>query len=212
MALSMGENQPATAPVTENLEHVTQEMYKKNLELADRNKTLALLRKMDEIVLGSVTDAKKVAEEICKTIVAETDFNLATIFILSKDQLVPIGTAYHDQNGDIDPQIKEQVMMVPVPIVSSHIFAQAIATKQIQLSTSYPEILKPRFEAPLIAKIQEMIKVQSIFICPLVVRDKAIGVINIGTVLPADQLSDFKKNLIDRLSGVIGIAVDNALL
>ena len=43
-----------------DIEHITAEMYKRNKELAETNKTLSLLRTIDALVLESHTSVKMV--------------------------------------------------------------------------------------------------------------------------------------------------------
>ena len=69
-----------------NLTHVNQEMYKKNLELAERNKTLSLLRKIDEIILSSVTDLHETAKKVSDVLVEEGEFQAAAIYTISSDK------------------------------------------------------------------------------------------------------------------------------
>jgi signal transduction histidine kinase len=70
-----------------NNAHITQELYKRNMELAARNKTLMLLRSIDEIVLGAnpSTDSR-VSQVIVQLLVNETDFNMAMIHIAQDDK------------------------------------------------------------------------------------------------------------------------------
>ena len=77
------DNINSSVPKTE-LEHVTQEMYKKNKELAERNKALALLRQIDGIVLSKLTDIIQIAQQVVDTIVNELGFKLVAILLLDK--------------------------------------------------------------------------------------------------------------------------------
>src|SRR6185295_11206976 len=70
----------------EQLAHITQEMYKQNLELAERNKTLSLLRRIDEVVL-SPADTAKVSQTIADTLTDQTDFNLALVYVADKHKI-----------------------------------------------------------------------------------------------------------------------------
>src|SRR3954463_3620900 len=64
----------------QNLDHITQEMYKRNKELAETNKTLSLLRTIDSLVLESHSSLKQVCEQICQAITQLTDYEFAGLF------------------------------------------------------------------------------------------------------------------------------------
>jgi uncharacterized protein YaaN involved in tellurite resistance len=59
-----------------DIEHVTEEMYKRNKELAETNKTLSLLRTIDALVLESHASLKAVCEHITEAITQATDYPL----------------------------------------------------------------------------------------------------------------------------------------
>ncbi|MGB3019619.1 MAG: hypothetical protein WBB58_00190, partial [Microgenomates group bacterium] len=65
-----------------DLSHINEEIYKKNAELAGKNKVLQLLRKIDEIVLSTITDPKQIGEQVTELIVQEIGFRCVGIFKL----------------------------------------------------------------------------------------------------------------------------------
>src|ERR1700752_1407656 len=62
------------------IEHITEEMYRRNKELADTNKTLSLLRTIDALVLESHTSLKMVCEHITDAISQATDYSFVGLF------------------------------------------------------------------------------------------------------------------------------------
>ncbi len=74
-----------TLPPTDlsgELAHINHEIYKKSVELAETNKTLLILRKINEIIFSSAT-----------TLVADAKFKIVSIFIpelRSIPQIYPI--------------------------------------------------------------------------------------------------------------------------
>src|SRR5438270_13210266 len=63
-----------------DIEHITEEMYKRNKELADTNKTLSLLRTIDALVLESHASLKQVCEHITEAITQATDYPFVGLF------------------------------------------------------------------------------------------------------------------------------------
>ncbi|MDO8609884.1 MAG: hypothetical protein Q7R95_05010, partial [bacterium] len=80
----MDDNSTKTQPQTDS--HITQEMYKKNLELAERNKILTLLRKIDEIILSSVTKVDQIADQIVQCIIANSYFKTVFIYLIDEKE------------------------------------------------------------------------------------------------------------------------------
>ena len=71
--------------IQDELTHVNHEMYKKNLELSEKNKILSLIRKVDGIILSTVTDPKLIAQKVTNIITEEANFiKMMTIFLLDK--------------------------------------------------------------------------------------------------------------------------------
>src|SRR5438270_8409181 len=84
-----------------DIEHITEEMYKRNKELADTNKTLSLLRTIDALVLESHASLKMVCEHIAQAIAQATGYpfvGLLTRSARTKDVVVLNGAS-----GGADP-------------------------------------------------------------------------------------------------------------
>src|SRR5579884_2053385 len=77
-----------------DIEHITAEMYKRNRELAETNKTLSLLRTIDALVLESHASLKLVCEHIAQAITQVTDYPFVGVLTRAgrdKDELVLYG-------------------------------------------------------------------------------------------------------------------------
>src|SRR3954462_4151288 len=71
--------------ITNEVEHINQELYKKGAELAERNKTLALLQKINTVILSSITHHEEIAQQVASIIVNEGNFELVSILLQDKD-------------------------------------------------------------------------------------------------------------------------------
>jgi signal transduction histidine kinase len=192
---------PAADELTNELAHVTREMYKKNLEMAEKNKTLSLLRKIDEIILGSV--------------VSGTDAKAAVIFLLDKrygmlsrlalsqtDDIIKaeqaFGKKYHGERH--------------MPTQTTNLLYKAVIERKMQITEHLFDVLLPSFTQEEAAKIQEMLGVTKTLVYPLIVRNEVLGVMSIDIGEKDAVMSEYQKDLIDRLAIVVGIAIDNALM
>ncbi len=186
---------------TNDISHITQEMYKKNLELNERNKTLSLLRRIDDIVISPENDTSDVMNRIAEAIIEGTDFSSALIGLIDKSN----GTInFYGRAGDKDDLGK--VPSRPLRLLTYgklHDCAKELKnTEYKSLSEIFP---------------QEPDHVTSdgagtVFLMPLIARRQPIGLFIIHSPQTKEDLSDFKKTLLERLVNVIGIAIDSKQL
>lgn len=207
---------PVTSSMTPELEHITQEMYKKNVELAQTNKILSLLRKIDDIILSSVTDPKEIATQVAQTLVGDADFQIAAIygndetalelslFGLAQNQTVVASTqALH--TGEILPQI------IPLSL-HQNILVQSVTDGKKYVTTKYLDITVSSLSLQDAALLQQAARIQTFLIFPLIVRKGVLGVLVVGHAASSQELGDYEVDLLSRLVDLVGIAMDNAIL
>ncbi len=207
-------NDPVNPPIQDastlqsELAHATEEMYKKNVELNERNKTLSLLRKIDVIVLSSVTDPKLVAQEVANVIVAESEFKGLIVYELSThNSLNPLADAYTGI-GETGKVYAEEIPLT----LSSNSVVRSVMEKKMQILPSLSDIAPSQNTKEELRTLEGSVGMQSIIAFPLVIRSNVIGAIVIVLDEKLENVSPSQKDMIERLTGVIGIAVDNALL
>jgi len=198
---------------SEQLAHVTREMYKQNLELAERNKTLTLLRRIDEVVLGSSAEVAGVTQIVANVLVDETDFSFSAIFVTDKykSHISAQGIACRER---IAAQAHELLKsdLASLPIYSNHsVLSQAISTRKVHIAKGFAGI-KNSLEPADDKLLRSSLGVSSLFVCPLRASNRFLGVLLIGVPLEEDQISPYLKTLADRLTSTVSIAVENHLL
>ena len=197
---------------TDELSHITQEMYKKNMELNERNKTLALLRKIDEIVLSTVTDLSQIAQQVADLLVEE-EFRLVSVYVLKKTILLPLAISSTGSNQIINQFGRDRFLKPPISLVDKDNFLVKVAEdKKIYVTKNLHDTLGKGISEEETKAIQEEIGIKSIIVYPLIVRKDLIGILVIGIIEDESEITPDYKALIDRLAGVVGIALDNSLL
>lgn len=186
------------------LVHINQEMYKKSAELAERNKTLALLEKINELILGSITKPEEIANEVTKLLVEEANFQVASIYLYDKSKKILRRLAISKINNK-DIQIKLDDNNINIALANQeNIIVQAIKKRASSFTDSTQNLYIEQLENPK--------RIKSVFIAPLFVRNELIGACTIALLEEQNDISEFHKDLLNRLVALIGIGIDNALL
>lgn len=197
-----------------DIEHVTEEMYKRNKELADTNRTLSLLQTIDAIVLESHANLKDVCEHITEAITQAAEYAYVGLFTKanhSKDELVLYGWSGKDFLGkELSLIIRRPVHLMlddawlGVPESRRLLSLETLTPKDLTSFVDYPE--------ESIERVMKKMPIKTIYQVKLVVRRRLVGVLVVGFYEPVAQVGEAQTLLIDRLSESIGVALDNKLL
>jgi signal transduction histidine kinase len=198
-----------------DIDHITGEMYKRNKELAETNKTLSLLRTIDALVLEAHATLKMVSEHITEAIVQVTDYpfvGLLTRSTHNKDELVLNGWSTAADLGQSEPTLG---FSKPVHVsLNQPWFNQIESTRLVSLEGLSNEHLA-RFlncTAGDIQRVKRQVSLKSLYVVKLMARRQIVGLLVVGYTSPTAQLSQADTELMDRLSESIGVALDNKLL
>ncbi|HZL08094.1 MAG TPA: HAMP domain-containing sensor histidine kinase [Candidatus Dormibacteraeota bacterium] len=199
-----------------DIEHITGEMYKRNKELAETNKTLSLLRTIDALVLESHATLKMVSDHITEAIVQVTDYpfvGLLTRSTHSRQELVLNGWSTAGK-----PEQKSVMTLgfsKPIHIKLTHPwFGQIEDSKLVSLDDLPEEAMADFLNCPVedIKRAKRRINLRSLYVVKLLARRQIVGLLVVGYLTPTQQLSQSDTALLDRLSESVGVALDNKLL
>lgn len=197
-----------------DIQHVTEEMYKRNKELAETNKTLSLLRNIDALVLESHASLKMVCEHITQAIAQATDYPFVGLFTRtahSKEEMRLYGWSgkeYLGRDSPVSPKhplylkLEDEWLFAPESkrLVSLEHIAPSDIAKHIDWAET--DIEHALIKTPL----------KSVYEVKLLVRRRVVGLLVIGFYSTTEQLAKSEVALIDNLSESIGVALDNKLL
>lgn len=206
---------PSTDDITDELGHITQEIYKKNTELAQTNKTLSLLQKIDEIILSAVTDPQQIAQQVADITVKETGYKAISIILKdsNKDELYRVAVSQTDQIKQIEQSLHLNFSEAKIPLTyEDNIIVRAFTRKTVQLSHDLYDTFGPNTSRDVSKQVQEMLSIVTIIAAPLIARGHSIGVFVIALDLDENSMSAYEHDLRERLPNVVGVAMDNALL
>jgi signal transduction histidine kinase len=200
-----------------DIEHITGEMYKRNKELAETNKTLSLLRTIDALVLESHASLKMVSEHITEAITQVTDYPFVGLLTRSshtREELVLSGWSGSDWLGK-QPDTSSLGFGRPLHVKLTHPwFTQIESTRMVSLDDLSDSDLAGFLGAhpSEVKRIKQRIPLKSLYVVKLMARRQIVGLLIVGYTTPIAQLSKTDTELMDRLSESIGVALDNKLL
>lgn len=205
---------PPSDEVTDELGHITEEIYRKNMALAQTNKTLSLLRKIDEIILSTVTDPKAIAQEVADITAQEAGYKGVAILLKNDDtSLDRLAVSQTEGIKQIENAFKLKFIDESISLQSNeNNIVKAYQQKVVQVSHDMYSVLGPSISQNQAQQIQEMLSIITVIVYPLIARGASIGALVMCLDLDENNLSGYQHDLRERLPSVIAVAMDNALL
>ncbi len=199
----------------QELEHISKEMYGRNLQLREINKTLSLLRKIDEIISSSVTDIEEVAKQVTNTITKETAFKAIYIFSINKKAhlLEPLARSLTKSVVDIDPNFQRAMYSIKILLSdNNNPIVKVIEEKKPEITTDMFSIFGNYLNKEACENIQKVLGMKYFYVYPLIMREEITGAMMISAGDEKEPYLTYQKDLIERLPSVVSVAIDNAML
>lgn len=194
------------------LQRVNQELYKRNAELAVRNKTLALLRKLDEISLGTV-DIETMAKEMAKAIATELGYDIVSIAMVeeSKEHLHWLAIESPvDWIGASLVVIERDKLKVPIK--DGLLSVVAIQEKKTQYADDLGQVLPLALVEVLktAGASQESEATEHSIIHPLRFGQDVLGVLTLSASRSLKDLSKYEEESVSGIIGLVALALYKA--
>ncbi len=189
---------------------VNKEMYAKNLELAETNQTLFLLRNIDNLVLESHEELGSLCQKIAEEVVKHTNFG--AIGILAS----PVDTnklfLYGFENS-FDIEISRTKLSLELTLHKGWIVGpEKIALIDLEKITHAQLEDQFDYHATYICEIVKKLPIKSAIAIKLIARRRIVGIVIVGFPIPVSELSEKQRSAVERTSEAIGVAIDNKLL
>jgi len=190
-------------------QQINRELYKRNAELAVRNKTLALLRKLDEISLRAI-GIERTAREIAMAISVEFGYEIVSVAmsIPAKKELrwlalassVPTFSAVF---GELMPTDEDVLTKAPEKKQDGKLHGDTFVKG---IDGLFPKDL----EKKIVAIKGEPIS--STLVYPLVFEEKPIGIISFSAVRNLHELTKFEHESFEGIVSLTSLALYKAKL
>lgn len=212
------DQQTAEGAKTVSDEHMlTQELYRKNVELAHTNRTLSLLRAIDNLVLEPNNSLGDLAQGITSELIKDSSYLFGFLFIRKPhgDQL-PMSVCGLSISGQQD-QANDQ------SAISAHNFALSTSdpwfegsdfSKSVNVDSADNTFLTAILgdKAAVFAEFASKHQSRTVHLVKLLARRKLVGVLVVGLPETNALLNSDEMEYLGRIGEAIGLAVDNKLL
>lgn len=190
--------------------NLSQQMYQRNLELADSNQALSLLRAIDGLVLDSHDELGTLCQNIANTIIANSPYALVAIMAnpLHKKTLKLTGIAAANPEVLTRADLRVELDSTNEWVLDSE---QSVALDVKAMSDDHIA-KKLSLSKKTVAEIRPLLGVQSALVIKLLSRQRLVGLMIIGLTQEKGNILQKDRLLLDRLSEVIGIALDSNML
>jgi signal transduction histidine kinase len=195
-------------------ERVTKELYKRNAELAVRNRTLALLRKLDEISLSAV-EIEEMAQEIVDAIAQELTYEVTAISIVDEERGEYNCAAVSSSNEKLALNMKSVCPLLPtLSLADTPDAKRAVETGRQTYSDNLFGVYAKDIAAA-IEKIEKEINVDlstHSMILPLKFGNQTVGLLSLSTSRPFESASQYEHESLGGIVGLVSLALYKARL
>ncbi|HLD81867.1 MAG TPA: HAMP domain-containing sensor histidine kinase [Patescibacteria group bacterium] len=191
---------------------INQELYKRNFELAIRNKTLSLLRKLYDITLAML-DTKKLGTKIVTATRASLDMEFSGLYSIDKKKraLLPIAVALSPGLKKLSGKVNERVESLSISLKDrNHPCVKALKTNKKQKVKNFQTFWNSKKDGNILTDLKKNNAVKSVIIAPLINEQESLGVFILAFDRPYKGLSRFEYDAIENILSVVKIALNKA--
>lgn len=193
---------------------LVENLYKKNIELSVRNKTLSLLSKLYEIGILTLSP-KDLASHIAKTVQADLSFELVGIYTFDKaeDCLNPLHVSESDKLAKIMQKLKVDFTETVIHNASDHeFFGQGVRNKVQNMTNDVEQAWDGVLKEKELQALSSKSNIKTVLLHPLTVENRVLGVIVFALNRDYETLTQFEKESEKSIVNVIALALEKAFL
>lgn len=196
---------------SDDLKKITQEIYKKNLELFNANRQLSILQNLYSIIVSTLS-IDELSQKFINTMVNDLDLYSGVVFLKSKKgkQLRLCGLSDSKPNPLI-----ELIKGIDKPEVSfneiDNIIIKAYRNKKSLETSDLKSVLYPIVASVDIDTLSNVLPIRGIIVKPIPLGSRILGVYVCFLKQSLDNLAEFERLVLDRCATVFGVAIDRLM-
>ncbi len=207
------DNASATVP-DDHLRHVNEEIYKRNLELAFKNKTLSLLRRLYQISILTLKP-KVLAEALGETMKTSLGAELVATLLYNKtnDTLVPLAVSHSELWATHLKEVGIELSTLTITRVSENSFIYPIIVEHVKGYTEHlTDIWKDESTSKAILALEQKVHAKTTMAYPLLIEGKVVGILLYSLTRNYEDLTPYEIESLESFSDVVAVALDRASL
>ncbi|MEK7610956.1 MAG: ATP-binding protein [Patescibacteria group bacterium] len=183
--------------------------------LANRNRRLTVLRRLDMIIMNTL-DPDEMAQKIIDTVSWEMGYEGGLIALLDGDSDTLRAYAVSST-----PLLKKAIALIPKSIKKitiscskspGNLLVKALRERRPLPSDNYVELFSPALPAALSETISKITHIPHNVVYPLSAKGRPLGVVVFGLSQPYEKLPAEEKELLSAFMDEAGIAIENVTL
>lgn len=194
-------------------ESVTENLYKQNLELAVKNKTLLLLKQLYQISILSL-EPEVLATKIVETVREVLEFEIVGIFTLNQTNksLVPLKLSLSERIKNTGTDLQHLLENSNISDITTLPFFEKILQNIPNHTENITDIWRYLIPDQILNILNDQSHIKSIVAYPLIINGTTTGIFIICLNRPYEKLSQYEGESLESLVDVTAIALDRAKL
>jgi len=193
---------------------IQESLYRQNLELAVKNKTLSLLAKLYEISTETL-EPKELAKRVVFAVRTILNVRLVGLYLFSEaaDDFTPLGVSATDTIEKIKAETGCDFAAVPISRVSQSKFWKPLFSNHKSNQTeSLLEIFGEKISQAVVDRLRAEAHMKTVLCCPLVIDNKVIGLFLVAINRAYEMFSEHERNSVEAAVNVVALTLDKAQL
>lgn len=198
----------------DHLQDINERLYKQNLELAVKNKTLSLLSKLYQISILTL-EPKSLTEKVNEVVRAEFEFDSVSSFLYDdkKDALTLLDIAESERFKSVRQKYSLSLEGFPINYASKIPFLQKVLKNKTSSYTyDLNEVFSGMLDHASVTKFSEETHTKTLLMYPLVIQNEVIGAFSMTFNRKYEDMNDFEKAATESVVNVAATALDKAML
>ncbi|MSU55106.1 MAG: GAF domain-containing sensor histidine kinase [Candidatus Taylorbacteria bacterium] len=200
--------------IDEHTRSIQENLYRQNLELSVKNKTLSLLAKLYEISTETL-EPKDLAKQVAFSVRTILNFKFVGIFLFSekKDEFTPLSVSAADPVQKIKVETGCDLETMVLSDVSKSDFFKPIIVTRLPNQTEFIfKLWGSQISTEVAVKFHKEAHMRTALCYPLVIDKKVIGLFMVIISHSYDVFSEHERSSLEAAANVIALILDKAKL
>jgi signal transduction histidine kinase len=191
---------------------ITEDLYKKNLDLFNANRQFSLLQELYQIIVSTLTFGD-IANKFINTIIGDLDFYAGAVFFKIRDKEILSLYGVSTQKPNVLTESLGKSAQKDIPITEiNNIVIKAFKEQKVQTGNSLKDVLLPFISSVDVDILSNATSVKSMVVFPISFGTQPLGAFVVFLRQVVTDLSEFEYAILGRCATVFGVAIDRLMI